>query len=53
MPIYDMHDVLCGVTASACDHRYGLVLSLIMFLGLKVDFACIAQWKNINPRHYV
>ncbi len=30
-----MYHVLRGVTASACDYRYGLILSLIVFLGLK------------------
>ena len=25
VPTYGMYDVLRGVTASACDHRYGLI----------------------------
>ena len=42
LPTYGMYDVLCGVTTSACDHRYGLFL--IMFLGLpkKIDYVRIA-----------
>ena len=43
-----MYHVLRGVTASACDYWYGLILSRINFLGLKRDYARIAQWENIT-----
>ncbi len=48
LPTYSMYDVLCIFTASACDHRYGLIFCLIVFFGLKIDYARIAQWKKIT-----
>ncbi len=43
-----MYNVLHGVTASAYDHGHGLIYSLIVVLGLNIDYACIAQWKKIT-----
>ncbi len=43
------YNVLGVVTALACDHRYGLIFSLIVFLHLKVDYARIVQWEKIKP----
>ncbi len=34
----------------ACDHRYGLIFSLIVFLCLEIDYARIAQCEKI--KHY-
>ena len=41
-----LYRVLRGVTASACDHGYRLIINLIMFLCLKIDYARIAQWEK-------
>ena len=46
LPKYGRYNVLRVVTALACDHRYGLIFSLIVFLRLKVDYARIAQWEK-------
>ena len=44
--------MLRDVTASACDHGYGLILSLIVFLFLKIEYTHIAlSDKKIKPRH--
>ena len=51
LPKYGMYNVLCVVTASACNHRSGQIFSLIVFLCLKIDYTCIAQWEKLNPRH--
>ena len=39
-----MYDVLCLSLQLACDHRYGLNFSLIVFLHLELDYTHLAQW---------
>ncbi len=48
-----MYCVLRVVTALACDHRYGLIFSLIVFLCPKIDYACIARWEKIEPLAFI
>ena len=37
----------------AGDHRYGIIFSLIVFLRLEIDYACIAQWEKIKPYAFI